>query len=243
MTKPRTADRRWPHATLPLALAAACAGTVADPPGPPLPAPPVSSPQVVCRELLQASPDGWAQRLPPVLVLGAPAATALVELLRADPQAPGAQAAVAALGRIGGDDAAAFLREQLAQRTELAAEAALSLGTRADAAATDALQATADDRLADATLRATCAASLLRLGVRQPVARLVRGVVLAGTPAGRDLQRELGLADKPRWAHERYLIQHALRQVHGDDFGLDADAPWPALVAAADRIDLFLGAR
>jgi hypothetical protein len=240
----RFARAARPPELLPLLLfAAACTTTDAGagPDAAPPPAP--IAVRALCRELLRAPPSSWAQQLPPVLALGAPAATALVEELRADPRAVGAQAAVAALGQIGGDDVASYLCEQVRDRSDLATEAALSLGTRGDRAARELLQATADDRLTDATLRAACAASLLRLGVREPIARLVRGIVLAGTPTGQELQRELGLPDKPRWAYERYLLQRAFRQTRGDDFGLDTDSPWPDLAAVAERIDQFLSAR
>jgi hypothetical protein len=227
--------RALPSSLLLLCLPS-CAGTGSAPD----PAAPGPATFQGCRDLVQAPPSQWHERLPIVLALGAPAAPALVEAIAAEPTAPGAQAAVAALGQLGGDGTSTFLRQLLADRSELATEAALALGALGDQDARAPLLAAANDRLADPTLRAACAASLLRLGVRAEIAPLVRAILLAGTPPGQPAQQALGLPDRPRWAHERYLIQRALRDVRGDDFGLDTDAPWPALEATAAQVDAFL---
>lgn len=217
-------------------LLPACASS---PPGPPAPLAPdaVTEP---CGVLVQAPPAEWATVLPPVLALGAAGAAPLIAALQRHPSAPGAQAAVAALGRTGNPAAVPFLLAVVADRGEQAVEAALALGELAPLEHAAALQSVVDDRLADATLRTACACTLLRLGIRRPVAPLIRGVLLAGTPAGQDLQVRLGLPERPRWAHERYLIQRTLRHTAGTDFGLDTDASWPDLLASADRIAVWL---
>jgi hypothetical protein len=39
------------------------------------------------------------------------------------------------------------------------------------------------------------------------------------------------------------LLQQALLAAAGQDFGMDTDAPWDELLAAADRIDAWLKER
>ncbi|MBK8096600.1 MAG: hypothetical protein IPK26_05800 [Planctomycetes bacterium] len=207
------------------------------PPPTPLPDP------AICRALVHAEPKAWAAALPPVQGLGAGAAPLLVDELRAQPTAPGAQAAVAALGRLGNPAAEPFLLELLHDRGDLALEAAQALGTLPAAAATNALLDTMRDRLADATLRTACAASLLRLGQTAAVREFIVAVLLAGTPDGQQGAQRFGLPNKSRWAHERHLLIRALQAVAGQDFGLDTDAPWPALSAATARVDAWLRAR
>ena len=41
-------------------------------------------------------------------------------------------------------------------------------------------------------------------------------------------------------AYERYLVQVALRQAAGTDFGLDTDASWPQLQQCADKVSAWL---
>lgn len=191
-------------------------------------------------ELLAAPPHEWLARAEPLLRAGPPAGDALAAGLRATPGAPGAQAAVAVLGRIGGTTAVALLLELVTDRGPLAVEAALALGELQAGEAHSVLCACVDDRFADATLRTAAACALLRLGHRAAAASLLRGVLLAGTPAGQELQRELGLPEKPRWALERYFVQRALLHTAGTDFGLDTDASWPDLEQAAARISAWL---
>jgi len=197
------------------------------------------------RQLVQAPPDRWAASLSRVLESRrgedrVAMANALVAELRADRPGPGAQAAIAALSRLGGQSACAYLRETLADRGDLAVDAALALGFDTTTASRQLLIEVADDRLASATLRAACAASLVRRGEGRHVAELVRGFVLAGSPAGNELLQRLGLPRKSRWAHERYLLQAALLAAAADDFGLDTDASWPSLEATADRVSVWL---
>jgi HEAT repeat protein len=196
--------------------------------------------RIAVERLLAAAPADWPERLPPVLAAGREAVPWLVGSLRSEPDRPGAQPAIAALGRIGDPAALPCLSSLLADRGEPATEAALALGQLGAHAAIAPLRAAADDRLADATLRAACAASLLRLGERAALEPLVRGLLLAGTPAGRDLQQRLGLPEKARWALERYLLQQALRAAAGTDFGLDTDASWPRLLEVADAVSKHL---
>ncbi len=175
-----------------------------------------------------------------VLALGPVASTPLIAALREQPDAPGVEAALATLGRLGGDGARELLLETVQDRAPYAAAAALAIGDCADATSAQPLLLTATDRLADPTLRAAACATLLRIGIRSEVRSLVRGILLAGTPHGRELERELGLPRRPRWAYERYLLQQALRDAAGEDFGLDTDAPWDAMLACADRVDSWL---
>lgn len=212
------------------ALASGCAHSVAD----------ASRADDACRALVAAQPCDFAKSIADVMALGTEAAVPLAAALRAQPDAPGAEAALATLGRLGGSDARVLLTETVVDRAPQAAAAALALGDCADAGSAPPLLDAASDRLADPTLRAAACASLLRMGVRAEVRGLVRGILLAGTPHGRELERELGLPRRPRWAYERYLLQQALRDAAGEDFGLDTDAPWAALLACADRVDVWL---
>lgn len=196
--------------------------------------------EATCRALVASEPKDFVVRLQAVLALGPEAGKPLAAALRQRPEADGAEAALAALGRLGGDDARQLLSETVADRAPHAASAALALGECADGTAKATLLEAAEDRLADPTLRAAACASLLRLGTRGEVRRLVRALLLAGTPHGKPLEVETGLPRRPRWAYERYLLQRALLDVAGQDFGLDTDAPWDALLACADRVDAWL---
>lgn len=207
-------------------------------------------PAEACNALIAAQPAEWPERLPIVLACGTAATGPLLSGLQRDPEAPGAQAAIAALGQLGGEDARRGLVDLLARHGDLATEAALALAAAAPplgpTAVVDtraALLPIAADPLADPTLRAACAHSLLRLGARDQVRDLVRAIVLADTPGGRGVQQLVGLPAKTRWAYERYLVAAALAAVAGPEFAFDTDAPWPALAAAADRIDSWLGSQ
>lgn len=175
-----------------------------------------------------------------VLDRGPAAADALLRTIADEPTAPGVEAATAVLGRLGGTAARAYLAQTVDERLDHAAFAALALGDCGTAAEKAVLQAAADDRLADPLLRAGAAASLLRLGERRSLRNLVRGILLAGTPSGREHERALGLPHKPRWAYERHLLQLAFLDTAGTDFGLDTDAPWDELARVADRVDQWL---
>lgn len=175
-----------------------------------------------------------------VLDLGPDAAPDLVDALRAEPDGPGVEAAVAVLGHLGGQPARDHLRATLQERDAAAAFAALALGDCGGDAERLVLREAARDRLADPLVRAGAAASLIRLGDRASVRTLVRGFLLAGTPPGRELEKELGLPHRPRWAYERHLLQLALRDAAGTDFGLDTDAPWEDLARVADAVDRWL---
>ena len=187
-----------------------------------------------------ATPSEFSRAIERVLSHGPSAATPLARLAQEHREAPGIEATFAVLGRLGGEDSRTVLSEAVEDRAPHAASAALALGDLGDSRSLPLLEATATDRLSDPTLRAAACASLLRLGARQEVRPLTRAILLAGTPHGRDLEAQLGLPHRPRWAYERYLLQSALRDVAGTDFGLDTDAPWDALLACANRIDDWL---
>jgi HEAT repeat protein len=190
--------------------------------------------------LLAAPPHAWLACAEPLVHRGPAASPALVAALQTHPGAPGAAAAIAVLGRIGDTAAVALLQELVTDRGPLATDAALALGERRAKAAEAVLCACVDDRFADPTLRTAAAVALVRLGRADAAHSLLRGVLLAGTPAGQALQRELGLPEKPRWALERYLVQRMLQQEAGTDFGLETDASWPDLEEAATRITTWL---
>jgi len=231
--------------TVLLALLLALAACTSHQPSPP-PAPASDLPSAVAR-LLAAEPSAWLSHTAGLLDLGLPAVPALLEALHRSAAAPGAPAAVAVLGRIGGPDAATGLLALVAERGPLATEAAQALGELPHDTATlttlrPGLLACVADRFADVTLRTAAAAALLRHGERRAVADFVRAVLLAGTPAGQQLQARHHLPEKSRWALERYLLQRALLRTAGDDFGLDTDASWPDLEAATQRISQWLDA-
>ena len=224
-------------AALGACIAASCAGPAPTPATRATTADPIEQ---ACAELLDAPPERMTDALRATLALGREAAPKLAALLTKRPDAANVDAGLAALGTLGGADARATLREFLLARGPHAAAAALALAGCAEDSDRDELLAIVRDRLADPALRTACAATLLRLGTRAEIAEFVRGVLLAGTPHGRELEASLGLPRRPRWAFERYLLQRALVDAAGQDFGLDTDAPWDALKAAADRIDAWL---
>jgi hypothetical protein len=197
----------------------------------------------LCRELVEAKPHQFAERMRAVLDVGQSAAATLAGELEGMPEATGVDAALATLGRLGGPEATRTLLRFLADRGPHASAAALALADCPADGVREQLQATVEDRLADPTTRTAAAASWIRLGAGNEVRTFVRGVMLAGTPHGQQLEPQLGLPRRPRWAYERYLLQQALLAVAGQDFGMDTDAPWDELLAAADRIDAWLKER
>jgi hypothetical protein len=198
-----------------------------------------------CADLLASPPDEWPMRLEAAYALGPAAGPRLVERLRTGAPAPGAPAAVALLGRLGGEPAIRFLDEQVQDRTDLAVEAALALGELHASGASATLRAAAQDQLADATLRTAAACALVRCGQPAVAAPLLQAVVLAGTPAGQESGRRLGLPVRPRWAHERYLVQRLLQQEGAAELAasFDTDSPWSTLEQVAPRIGAWLARR
>jgi len=197
----------------------------------------------LCRDLVDSKPHQFADRMRAVPELGQGAAATLARELDATPEAAGVDAALATLGRLGGADATRTLQRFLADRGPHASAAALALAECPADGVREQLRATVEDRLADPTTRTAAAASWIRLGAGNEVRTFIRGVMLAGTPHGQELEPQLGLPRRPRWAYERYLLQQALLAAAGQDFGMDTDAPWDELLAAADRIDAWLKER
>jgi hypothetical protein len=230
------------------ACTAGCAGPSHDQDPAAVPPRPRTDPQgqrvarAACRALLDAPPGRWSEALPAVLATGATGCKELMAALLQTPDAPGTQVALAALGRMGAEqpETAAFLLQWVERRLPHHVDATLALGQHQPAGQSTVLSHLVEDRIASSSLRCAAAASLIRLGHAREVADLVRAVLLADTPQGRDLQQRQGLASKTRWAHDRYLLIDALRDVAGTDFGIDTDAPWPLLQAAADRVQAWI---
>ncbi|MFK7741192.1 MAG: hypothetical protein AB8H80_12810 [Planctomycetota bacterium] len=192
-----------------------------------------------CDALLAAQPGEWAlQLLETVANGGERAAELLRDGLLDQPSAPGAQAAIAVLGRIGDAQSIAFCRQLILERATLATEAALALSHARIEANDDVLLRCMQDRHADATLRTACACALARAGNRAQAPELIEAIVRAGTAAGRADEQRLGLPGKPRWARERYFVQRLLEQLGHADLlqQLDSDAPWHVLEAVAPKI-------
>jgi hypothetical protein len=82
----------------------------------------------------------------------------------------------------------------------------------------------------------------VRCGEHRAAVPLLHAVLLAGTPTGAVLERDVGLPAKTRWALERYLVQRLLRDEGATELAaaLDTDAPWPALAAVTQRIVAWL---
>ncbi len=117
---------------------------------------PTEAPEAdVCAELLSAPPEQWPLHLPAVLDHGH--ADHLIAGLQRDPDAPGAQAALAALGNLGDPVAGPALTSWVRRLAPHAAEAALSLGRLPYPQAVDLLLSKARDQEVDATLRTACA--------------------------------------------------------------------------------------
>ena len=188
-----------------------------------------------CRDLVSSAPSDWQRTLPPVLAAGPGEAPALIAALRDATDAPGRQAALFALGELGGDGAAEYLIEQVASDGAFAYEAALALGKLKATGAIEPLTAAAADAHRATTTRTAAACALLDLGATRQALPLLTAVLLAGTPDGRELGTAHGLPDKPRWALERNLgIAAVQRYAGGNDFGLDADSSWPRLRSGVD---------
>ena len=235
-----------------LLLAAACSAPPEDPSRPTLP--PGKSglgvqspgPQAtaeaalakLCQDLHTSLPHLWPERLPPVHAAGETAEPFLIEAFEAAPAAPGGQATIAALGRIGGAAAITLCEQLVNERAPLAVEAALALGELPAGSGGDALLKCMQDRHSDASLRAAAACSLARHGEREHAPQFVAALVRAGTPAGRADEKAFGLPGKSRWARERYFVQRMLRKLGHDDLcdALDSDAPWPVLEKLAPRV-------
>lgn len=173
---------------------------------------------------------------------GAAAEAFLVREFEAKPTAPGAQATLAVLGRIGKDQAAALCHQLVAERAPLAIEAALALGYLPGSKEDPVLRDCVADRHGDVTLRTAAACSLTRHGDRSVAPTFLAAIVRAGTPAGRADEAQLGLPGKSRWARERYFIQLMLKDLGHQDLldEFDSDAPWPALEKLAPRIEARL---
>lgn len=192
----------------------------------------------VCRDLHAALPHLWQVRLASVMQAGGAAERFLIREFEDAPAAPGAQATLAALGRIGGDAAVALCQQLVNERAPLAIEAALALGELPGSGSDETLLKCMADRHSDASLRAAAACSLVRHGEREHAPAFVAAIVRAGTPAGRADEKQFGLPDKSRWARERYFVQRMLRKLGHHDLcdALDSDAPWPVLEKLAPRV-------
>lgn len=214
----------------------ACAACSAPPPAESSPAAVATVPSRTARidaaALVHAPPADWAERAAAVLA-HPDAGAALLEALRAQPDAPGAPCAIAALGAVGGNGARRFLTGLLSRDGEVAMEAALALGRLGDADAVPELRAAMRDRHLDAAVRTAAAAALLDLRDDAAAVPFLAAAILAGTPTGIAERERLGLPDKPRWALERTIaIDAVARRTGGVTFGLDPDATWPALADA-----------
>jgi len=248
MRRDRTALRHTRHQLLgiPLLLLAACNGP--NPQGPSngeqpngtgeITPPTAESVEVACRDLHDSLPHLWPERLQPVHAAGRAAEPFLIQAFEEAPAAPGAQATLAALGRIG-DKAAIELCQQLVEeRAPLAYEAALALGELPTDKTNEVLRQCVSDRHSDASLRTAAACSLARHGEQELAPTFLAAIVRAGTPAGRADEKALGLPGKSRWARERYFVQRTLQKLGHQDLcdALDSDAPWPALEKLAPRV-------
>lgn len=226
--------RRW--LSVVLLLAPACREA------PALPIEPLRDLAARCEALVNAAPHEWPEHLPALYAAGSACEGPLLDVLQRQPTAPGAQAAVGLLGRVGGAGARAFCEEQLRERTPLACEAALALG-ELPAGAEQTLRACVRDRLRGSDVRTAAACALARHGDREVAPEFLRAVVRAGTRAGREDERTLGMPQQPRWALERYFVQRTLLQLGHEDLAaeLDPDAPWPRLEELAPRVAERLG--
>ena len=191
-----------------------------------------------CHELQMAQPHDWDKRIAAVFVFGQAAEEPLILEFRNNPAAPGGQATLATLGRIGGTESVALCRELVSERAPLAVEAALALGELPGAPSDTVLLACIQDRHSDASLRVAAACSLARHGERNYAPDFIAAIVRAGTPSGRTDEQTFGLPGKSRWARERYFIQRMLRQLGHRDLSdaLDTDAPWKMLEQLAPQV-------
>jgi HEAT repeat protein len=191
-----------------------------------------------CQDLHRSPPHLWPEQLPPIYAGGAAAEPYLIVAFENAPAAPGSQATLAALGRIGGKDAIKLCQQLVNERAPLAVEAALALGDLPAGKDDAALLKCMQDRHSDASLRVAAACSLARHGEREHSPQFLAAIVRAGTPTGRGDEQKFGLPGKSRWARERYFVQRMLRKLGHDDLcdALDSDAPWPVLEKLAPRV-------
>lgn len=200
--------------------------------------------RAICERLHDSGAASWGERMAPVVRAGAAAEALLIQLIDERPSAAGAQASVATLGRIGGDDAVGLCRRLVEERSPLSVEAALALGELPGEPFDGVLLACVQDGFTDATLRTAAACALARHGEQDHAPRWLAAVVRAGTPAGRIDERELCVPTKTRWARERYFIQRTLRALGHQDLmeQLDTDASWPTLERLAPKVEARLRA-
>lgn len=221
------------------AIFSACAGNPAVAPS--------GAPMLSARHqaLLESAPEAWPECIAAGLPMQLDEANALLAAVRSQQQAPGAPAAVAALGRCGQAIDDGVLVEFVADRGNLAIDAALALGERKQAIALPALRAAVADLAADATLRTAAACALARMGQGKQVAPFLTAVLLAGTPAGAAAGVRHGLPARPRWALERYLVQRMLLREGATELAraLDPDASWPAIEKVTADVEVWLGTR
>ncbi len=229
------APTRGPWLSFALVGFAAACGSVA----------PAHDPRADVDALLAAAPGDWLERLAPVHRWGKAAVPCLLEALPARSESPGAPAAVALLGRLRDDAAAPWLVGEVAARSILATEAALALGELRAPGPRAELLACVLDPTADATLRTAAAIACVRLGGGGDVAAFLEAVLLAGSPAGVEPGRTLGLPQRTRWALERYMVQRLLLQEGAAELAqaLDPDASWPALEQVTQGVVAWLRAR
>ena len=201
-----------------------------------------ASPEPACHALVAAAPADWPTHWQRVRDHGTSSIRALIAALQANPEGPGAQAAVHLLGELRQPSAGPYLREALNDGTSLATEAALALGKLGDQTHTPSLRAAVADPTKLVTTRVAAAAALVDLGHARSIASFLEAVFLAATPYGREATRTHRLPrTKTRWAHERYMVIEALRRHYdGRSFGLDEDSSWPGLRDAADKMRAFL---
>jgi HEAT repeat protein len=223
---------------LPCAMVAACAAEPArraDPQG-------QGTARDAVQTLLDAQPQDWVAAGAGVGRHAGAAVQPLVEGLEARPWSPGAQPAIALLGAFGDPAAVPVLRKILRSSGAAAYEAALALGALRAEPATQDLREILADAGKEPLLRTACAAALLDLGDRTLSVPFFHALFSVDTDVGRDAARAQGLASKPRWALEREVAIAAIsRATGGDALGLDADSPWPAMAAAAERMRERLG--
>ena len=200
--------------------------------------PQTASLEFLCRELQTSPPHLWSERLPAIHRAGAAAEPFLITAFEDTPAAPGGQATLAALGRIGGKASIQLCSQLVSERAPLAVEAALALGDLPAGDGDAALLQCMQDRHSDASLRTAAACSLARHGEREHAPQFLAAIVRAGTPAGRADEKQFGLPGKSRWARERYFVQRMLRKLGHLDLchELDSDAPWPVLEKLAPRV-------
>jgi len=194
------------------------------------------------RALVDAEPQAWDQAARQFLDQDGPDAGTLLRAMRRDPAGPGMQIAVAILGKLGDARAVSVLEDLLRERSKLSSEAALALGRLPSPQSRGILR---KEMLSasNSPLNRTCAAiALLDLGDVNTSLPFLHAILLAGTPYGLDSEKNYGLPDRSRWAHERYLTIEAIaRHFDGETFGLDPDSSWPQLKAAADRLQIAIG--